>query len=340
MNIVYYYLISKVSMFKWMFKCEYWENCGGFLYVFFIVGGILLLMSLFGILFGLFVLYCVVKSGGLLVDNKNVSINGFDLGMLIGQFDVKDMVDLVNVFDLILFFSFGWLFVVFIFVVFFYCLGVLYDDCCDCSILFWKLLLLFDIQIVLVKVISVLVIVLLIVVVVVVVMMFGFLVIILVVVLVYGGDLMMLIWGLVSLLLIIFGYIVCLLVYLLWVLLIVGWLLMCLVWVKFKLFLWVVMLLLFVGIVVSSINLMFVFGLISGWFWGYIVGCLLLGIFFGVDVVYNVLGWIIGFEQLVSMLLFVQYLFMLQQFEVWIGVVVGIVFLIIVICLCCCVGEI
>lgn len=144
MNVVNYF-VSLMGILCWLFKCEYWENCGGFLYVLLIVGLILLVMSIVGIVFGLFVLYWVVCDGGLYIDGEDVNINGLDLVLLICDISVKDLVDFGNGFDLILVFSLVWLFLVLVFVVFFYCLGVLYDDCCDCSILFWKLLLLLDI---------------------------------------------------------------------------------------------------------------------------------------------------------------------------------------------------
>ncbi|HBS61920.1 MULTISPECIES: hypothetical protein [unclassified Stenotrophomonas] len=340
MNTVHYHPISKASTFKWMLKREYWENRGGFLYAPFIAGGISLLMSLLGILFGLFALHRAAKSGGLLVDNKNVSINGLDLGMLTGQLDAKDMADLANALDLTLLLSSGWPFVVLTFVVFFYCLGALYDDRRDRSILFWKSLPLSDTQTVLAKAISALVIAPLIAVAAAAVTMLGFLAIISVVALAHGGDPMTLIWGPASPLSIILGYIARLPVYLLWALPTVGWLLMCSAWAKSKPFLWAVMLPLFAGIVVSSTNLMSAFGLTSGWFWGHIVGRLLLGTFPGVDAAYNAPGRITGSEQLVSMLSPAQHLSTLQQPEVWIGAVVGIAFLIIAIRLRRRAGEI
>ncbi|WP_210235883.1 ABC-2 transporter permease, partial [Mesorhizobium sp. M1C.F.Ca.ET.212.01.1.1] len=81
------------------------------------------------------------------------------------------------------------------FVVFFYCLGALYDDRRDRSILFWKSLPLSDTQTVLSKVISALIVAPLIAVIAGIITMLGFLLVISVVALMHGGSPMTLIWG-------------------------------------------------------------------------------------------------------------------------------------------------
>jgi len=332
--------VSPMGTLRWLLKREYWENRGGFLYAPLIAGLISLVMSTIGIAFGLFALHRAARDGGLHIDGEDVNINGLDLALLTRDISAKDLADLGNGLDLTLVLSSAWPFLVLAFVVFFYCLGALYDDRRDRSILFWKSLPLSDTQTVLAKAISALVIAPLIAVAAAAVTMLGFLAIISVVALAHGGDPMTLIWGPASPLSIILGYIARLPVYLLWALPTVGWLLMCSAWAKSKPFLWAVMLPLFAGIVVSSTNLMSAFGLTSGWFWGHIVGRLLLGTFPGVDAAYNAPGRITGSEQLVSMLSPAQHLSTLQQPEVWIGAVVGIAFLIIAIRLRRRAGEI
>ena len=195
MNTVHYHPISKASTFKWMLKREYWENRGGFLYAPLIAGAISLVMSLIGILFGLLAMNRAAKSGSLVIDNESVNVNGLDLALLTKKLDAEALHNLANGLDLTLLLSSLWPFIVLAFVVFFYCLGALYDDRRDRSILFWKSLPLSDTQTVLSKALSALLVAPVIAVIASILTMFGFLLIISVVVLSHGGDPMTLIWA-------------------------------------------------------------------------------------------------------------------------------------------------
>ena len=149
--------VSPMGTLRWLLKREYWENRGGFLYAPLIAGLISLVMSTIGIAFGLFALHRAARDGNLHVDGENVNINGLDLALLTRDISAKDLADLGNGLDLTLVLSSAWPFLVLAFVVFFYCLGALYDDRRDRSILFWKSLPLSDTQTVLSKVISALI---------------------------------------------------------------------------------------------------------------------------------------------------------------------------------------
>ncbi|MFN4160540.1 MAG: ABC-2 transporter permease [Stenotrophomonas sp.] len=330
MNTVHHHPISKASTFKWMLKREYWENRGGFLYAPLIAGAISLVMSLVGILFGLLAMNRAAKSGGIVIDNENVNINGLDLGLLTQKLDAEALHNLANGLDLTLILSSLWPFIVLAFVVFFYCLGALYDDRRDRSILFWKSLPLSDTQTVLSKALSALLVAPLIAVIASILTMFGFLLIISVVVLTHGGDPMTLIWGPASPLSIVAGHLSWIPVYLLWALPSVGWLLLCSAWAKTKPFLWAVMLPLFAGIIVSTTHLMSAFDSTSGWFWKNIVGRLLLGTLPGSDVFYRAdqLRAVIGDrDNLVAALAPSNQLAALSLPDIWIGAAVGVVFI-------------
>lgn len=343
MNTVHHHPISKASTFKWLLKREYWENRGGFLYAPLIAGAISLVMSLIGILFGLMAMHRAAKSGGLVLDNENVSVNGLDLALLTRKLDAENLHDLANGLDLTLLLSSLWPFIVLAFVVFFYCLGALYDDRRDRSILFWKSLPLSDAQTVLSKAISALVVAPVVAVAASIVTMFGFLLIITVVVLAHGGDAMTLVWGPASPMYIVAGHLSWIPVYLLWALPTVGWLLLCSAWAKTKPFLWAVMLPLFAGIIVSTTHLMSAFDMTSGWFWKHIVGRLLLGTLPGSDVFYRYdqIATVTGDrDNLVAALSPANQIQALTLPGLWIGAAVGVVFIIIAIRLRRRAGEI
>ncbi|WP_312238823.1 ABC-2 transporter permease [Stenotrophomonas sp.] len=343
MNTVHHHPISKASTFKWLLKREYWENRGGFLYAPLIAGAISLVMSLVGILFGLLAMNRAAKSGGIVIDNENVNVNGLDLGLLTQKLDAEALHNLANGLDLTLILSSLWPFIVLAFVVFFYCLGALYDDRRDRSILFWKSLPLSDTQTVLSKALSALLVAPFIAVIASILTMFGFLLIISVVVLTHGGDPMTLIWGPASPLSIVAGHLSWIPVYLLWALPSVGWLLLCSAWARTKPFLWAVMLPLFAGIIVSTTHLMTAFDSTSGWFWKNIVGRLLLGTLPGSDVFYRAdqLRAVIGDrDNLVAALAPSNQLAALSLPDIWIGAAVGVVFIILAIRLRRRAGEI
>ncbi len=91
-------------------------------------------MSTIGIAFGLFALHRAARDSA--IDGEDVNINGLDLALLTRDISAKDLADLGNGLDLTLVLSSAWPFLVLAFVVFFYCLGALYDDRRDRSILF------------------------------------------------------------------------------------------------------------------------------------------------------------------------------------------------------------
>ncbi len=342
MNTVHH-PISKASTFGWLLKREYWENRGGFLWAPLIAGVISLAMSTIGILLGLWGLNRAAKSGNLHIDNENININGLDLKLLTEKMDAHGAAELGNALDFTILLGSLWPFVVLAFVVFFYCLGALYDDRRDRSILFWKSLPLSDTQTVLSKLVSALVVAPAIAVIASILTMFGFMLILSCVALAYGGNPMTLIWGPASPLSLVASHLSWLPVYVLWALPTAGWLLMWSAWAKSKPFLWGVMLPIFAGIIVSTTKVMQLFDLTSGWFWQHIVGRLLLGTMPGSDVFYRMdqlRAVISDRDNLVSALSPSNQMGALQLPELWIGAAFGVAFIIIAIRLRRRAGEI
>ncbi|KAF1015657.1 MAG: hypothetical protein GAK31_01132 [Stenotrophomonas maltophilia] len=334
--------ISPLGTLRWLLKREYWENRGGFFYAPVIAGLVSLLMSAGGIALGLFALHRAARTGGLHVDGEDVNINGLDLGLLTRQISAKDMADLGNGLDLTLLLSSAWPFLVLAFVVFFYCLGALYDDRRDRSMLFWKSLPLSDTQTVLSKVLSALIAAPLVATVAAIITMFGFLLIISIVAATHGGSPSTLIWGPANPLTLTAGLIAAIPVYALWALPTAGWLLLCSAWAKSKPFLWAVMLPLFAGIIVSTTRLMHLFDLSTGWFWQHIVGRLLLGTVPGVDLLYRLdaTNEHKNMSLIVDLMNPVQQLKSLAMPDLWIGAAVGVAFIVLAIRLRKRAGEI
>ena len=334
--------VSRAGTLRWLLKREYWENRGGFLYAPVIAGIVSLLMSGIGIGVGLFALHRAARNGGLRIDDTDVNINGLDLALLTRDISAKDMADLGNGLDLTLVLSATWPLLVLAFVVFFYCLGALYDDRRDRSILFWKSLPLSDTQTVLSKLLSALVVAPLIASLAAIVTMFGFLVIISLVALAHGGSPMTLIWGPANPLTLAAGHLAWIPVYLLWALPTAGWLLLCSAWAKSKPFLWAVMLPLFAGIIVSTTKVMSLFEMTSGWFWQHVVGRLLLGTVPGMDLLYRI-GLDNSHDDLDSIVALTgpaQQLKSLAMPDLWIGAAVGVIFIVLAIRLRKRAGEI
>jgi len=328
MNAVHH--ISPTSKFKWLLKREYWENRGGFLWAPVIAGGVSLLLSVMGIIAGLWAASRAAKNGDLHINGVNV--NGLDLQMLTSQMTPEDMGKWGDGMNFTLLLSAGWPFIVLGFVVFFYCLGALYDDRRDRSVLFWKSMPLSDTQTVLSKLTSALLVAPLLATFAAIGTMILFMVLISIVVLAHGGNPITLIWGPGSPFTIAAGFVCRIPVYALWALPTAGWLMLCSSWAKSKPFLWAVMLPVFAGIIVSWFGMMKLFGLNAGWFWANVVGRLLLGAVPGIDLAYNADK--VDGQKLQSMVngfspdvLFAS----LAMPQLWIGAAVGVVFIVIAI---------
>ena len=135
--------------FPLLLRREFWEHKGGFLWAPLVAGGIFVLLSLMG--FGVGEMAARRATGNFDVGDRQVQINGIDLDAITSQMDPGQMQHLGQGVDLSLLMASAWPLIALAFVVFFYCLGALYDDRKDRSVLFWKSLPLSDTQTVLSK---------------------------------------------------------------------------------------------------------------------------------------------------------------------------------------------
>lgn len=263
--------------FKLLLKREFWEHKGGFFWAPLVAGGIFLLLTLMGLIMAE-VAGRRMDDQTIQIDGETVTVGALDLGKLTSKIGPEEMRHVAGAIDLSLYMAAGWGLIVLAFVVFFYCLGSLYDDRKDRSVLFWKSLPLSDTQTVLSKVASATVVAPVLAVAAGLVTMIGFLVMTSLFVLLHGGNPVTLLWGPGSPLLITGNLLASIPVYALWVLPTVGWLMFCSAWARSKPFLWALMVPVFAGIFVSWFDLMQLFDLHTGWFWQNIVARSLLSV--------------------------------------------------------------
>ena len=256
--------------FKLLLKREFWEHKGGFFWAPIWAGGISLVLTLMALVVAEVAGRRAVASGKMQIDG-DININGLDLSALTSKMDAGDLQKLAGGIDISAVMSSAWPMVVLAFVVFFYCLGSLYDERKDRSVLFWKSLPVSDRDTVLSKAASALLVAPLIAVGVAIACMFGFLLLLSTFVLLHNGNPMTLVRGPGNPLQLAGSMLATIPVYALWALPTVGWLLLCSAWSKSKPFLWAIMLPVFSGIFISWFDIMNLFDLESGWFWKNIV---------------------------------------------------------------------
>ncbi|MEO5629736.1 MAG: hypothetical protein ABIQ62_08215 [Thermomonas sp.] len=266
--------------FKLLLRREFWEHKGGFYWAPIWAGAISLLLTLMAMVVGEVVARRAVAAGNMKFDGE-VNINGLDLGMLSSKMDAKDLHNLSGGIDLSMLTSSMWPLIVLGFVVFFYCLGTLYDERKDRSVLFWKSLPVSDRDTVLSKVFSALVVAPTLAVGAAIVTMFAFLVMVSGFVLLHHGNPLELIWGPGSPLKVAAALVAAIPVYALWALPTVGWLMLCSAWSRSKPFLWAILLPVFSWLIVAWFGLMNVFSLDAGWYGRNIVARGLVSVFPG-----------------------------------------------------------
>ena len=279
--------VHPTHTFRLLLRREFWEHRGGFLWAPMVAGAIFLLLSIMGIGVGELAARRVMDSNShamISTDDGNFRLNGLDLSKLTEKLNSEDVRELGGAVDGLLFMAGSWPLMVLAFVVFFYCLGSLYDERKDRSVLFWKSLPVSDGQTVLSKVASATLTAPALAVAASLLTMIGFLLILSVVVMFHGGNPITLLWGPGSPFTVALNLLAGIPIYALWALPTVGWLMLCSSWARSKPFLWAIMIPLFAGIFVSWFDLMQLFNLESGWFWKNIVARSLVSVFPG--------GWI------------------------------------------------
>lgn len=252
-----------MKTFYWMVKREFWEHKGGFFWAPVITGIVFLVLNTMGIAVGE-VFGRSSKWGGFKFDQMHFQ----------GGMDAEQLRNAGAAVDIMLYAVAGIVLAVTAIVIFFYCLGALYDDRRDRSILFWKSLPLSDTSTVLSKVASAALVAPVISIVVGVVVGLCLAMVLAVVGSLHGLG----IWRLLieaHPIQVVLKLVLLMPLYAIWALPTIGWLLLCSAWARGKPFLWAIALPLGAGVIVSWFGLMGLAGLESGWFWKNIVGRLL-----------------------------------------------------------------
>jgi ABC-2 type transport system permease protein len=309
-----------------LLRREFWEHKGGFFWAPLWAGGISLALTLMALVVGEVAARRAVASGKVQIDG-HVMINGLDLGAISSRMDAEAMQKLAGGIDVSMFMSSLWPMMVLGFVVFFYCLGCLYDERKDRSVLFWKSLPVSDRDTVVSKAASALLVAPLLAVGASIACMFGFLVLVSVFVLLHHGNPYTLNWGPGSPLASAGLLLASIPVYALWALPTAGWLMLCSAWSKSKPFLWAIMLPVFAGIFISWFDVMNAFDLDSAWFWRNIVVHLLGGVFPGTWMDVMDLGGLRGGEVPDHLSMLKATYSTLATPQLWIGAVAGIAML-------------
>ena len=256
-----------MNTMKWLVKREFWEHKGGFFWTPAVVGTI---MTVF-----LAVTMLIAVTVG---KHNGIHINGAMITNLSTAMGAEDRSQFVTALTQGYMGSGAPLFMVLGFVVFFFCLGSLFDERKDRSVLFWKSLPVSDGETVLSKVAMALVVAPLIT------LAFATIVSVLSLLLVtttatvMGFNAFGAVLGSASVYLAPFELLAMLPVYLVWALPTVGWLMMVSAWAKTKPFLWAVGAPLLVAALLSWFNAMFQFNWNIGWFWQHIVARGLLSV--------------------------------------------------------------
>lgn len=264
-----------MKTFYWLVKREYWENRGGFLWAPIVTGCIFLALNIMAIV-----------TAEVIGARHGFSVGGNNLQALISRADAGDLHKLGAALDITLISVMMILSIVVGIVVLFYCLGSLYDDRRDRSILFWKSLPVSNTSTVLSKVACATLLVPAIAVVAGIV--FGMLqLVMLALVLSFHGVNVWQVLTLAHPLRAAASLISGLPVYALWAIPAVGWLMLCSSWARSKPFLWAVAVPLVAGLMVTWFGLMGLFNLPTSWFWSNIVQRMLLSVFPASSVIYN-----------------------------------------------------
>ena len=261
-----------MKTFYWLVKRELWEHRGGFLWTPIIVGGVFLLLNLMGIITG------EVMGGR---HGFNITLGSSNnMNLLARALDQQSMATVGAGLDMVMYSPTMIIGMVLGFVVFFYCLGALYDDRRDRSLLFWKSLPISDTATVLSKVVAATVVAPLIAIIVGTLTGILMLLMFAIALSLHGVS----VWHLLTLshpFQVIANLVGSIPLYVVWALPTVGWLLLCSAWSRSKPFLWAVVLPVAVGIVIGWFNLLGTVDVRNSWYWRHVVGRVLLSVFPG-----------------------------------------------------------
>jgi ABC-2 type transport system permease protein len=261
---------NPMNKLRWLLTREYWEHKGGFLWAPVITAAVFLCLVV-----GVFVIF------QLSVDRSHIEIANLELDLLLQKMTPEIAGHVRDGVEGALYLVGGLFGVVLFFVTFFYCLGALYDDRRDRSVLFWKSLPVSDSATVLSKVITALLVAPLISTVLAILTGIAFLALVTVFGAFHGVNVLGLLWGDLAPARVGAHLFALIPVQMLWSLPTIGWLLLCSSWAKSKPFLWALALPIGSGVLVSMADLMQSLAAPDSWFWENVVARVLLSIFPG-----------------------------------------------------------
>ncbi|WP_267225982.1 hypothetical protein [Dyella silvae] len=264
-----------MKTFYWLLKREFWEHRGGFLWAPVVTGSVFLVLNLMAII-----------TAEVLGAKHGIEIGGNDVRMMLQHADRGDMAQIGSALDMAMISSMSLIGIVMGIVVLFYCLGALYDDRRDRSVLFWKSLPVSNTSTVLSKVTSAALVAPVIAVVASIACGLLQLVIYAVVLSFHGVN----VWQLLTLahpLQAIGSLLSNIPLYALWAMPAIGWLMLCSSGARTKPFLWAVAVPVVAGLLVTWFGIMGLFNLPPAWFWTHIVQRALLSVFPGSSLIFN-----------------------------------------------------
>lgn len=264
-----------MKTFYWLLKREFWEHRGGFLWAPVVTGSVFLVLNLMAII-----------TAEVLGAKHGIEIGGNDVRMMLQHADRGDLVQIGSALDMAMISSMSLIGIVMGIVVLFYCLGALYDDRRDRSVLFWKSLPVSNTSTVLSKVTSAALVAPVIAVVASIACGLLQLVIYAVVLSFHGVN----VWQLLTLahpLQAIGSLLSNIPLYALWAMPAIGWLMLCSSGARTKPFLWAVAVPVVAGLLVTWFGIMGLFNLPPAWFWTHIVQRALLSVFPGSSLIFN-----------------------------------------------------
>jgi len=247
-----------------LLRRELWEHRGSLVWAPLIVGGSMVVLMLLG------VVLAEIDINNQPAKLDSVVVNGVTLAMLLDPASYADARLLQGMragTNQSLLIATTPVFITLAFTVFFYCLGALYDDRRDRSVLFWKSLPVSETDTVLSKVLTATVIAPALAVLVAIAVMVAVLLTQALLILRLGGQPLPLLWLISNPFRLALAQLAAIPVYALWALPAVGWLLMCSAFARSKPFLWAVMIPVLIGLFVTALNRMGLidFNLWSAW---------------------------------------------------------------------------
>lgn len=248
--------VHPTHTFRLLLRREFWENRGGFLKAPLIAGAISLFLLVLAIVFFEAVALPKIQDQNIQMSGERFAVNGLDLNALISKMDPEDLRHIGPAIDLSLYGASLWPFIVLAFVVFFYCLGSLYDERKDRSVLFWKSLPVSDSQTVLSKLVSAALVAPALATAAAIATMLGYLLIMSGFVLLHGANPITLLWGPGSPLSVAATLIAAIPIYALWALPTIGWLMFCSAWARSLPFLWAILIPVVATLLLGWITLM------------------------------------------------------------------------------------